>query len=133
MVTEESFSRIEAGLRAGRQCHDARFTVEHVTTGVHASGFGCAEDGRPFAFRVSKNTMYLELYRSDFETEIPEGSDVTAVSEHSVTEIDLTDERSIVAAARDAVSSAQELDAVQRDSSAVRTFLDRVDSLIKGM
>lgn len=133
MVTEESFSRVEAGLRAGRSCHEARFTVEHVTTGVHASGFGCADDGRPFAFRVQRNTMYLELYRRDLRTAMPDRSDVTAVSDHPVTDIDLTDERSIAAAARDAVSNAVELGSDSRDSSAVRTFLGRVDSLIKSI
>ena len=62
---------------------------------------------------------------------MPDSSDVTAVSEQSVTEIDLTDERSIVAAVRDAVGTAEELGTGSRDSSAVRTLLDRVDSLIK--
>ncbi|MCC8928157.1 hypothetical protein C5142_03850 [Rhodococcus sp. BGS-1C] len=124
-------SGVEAGFRPGRPSKDARFTVEQITTGPHASGFGSTDDCRPFSFRVRKSTLYLELYRADLNTAMPDSSDVTAVSEQSVTEIDLTDERSIVAAVRDAVGTAEELGTGSRDSSAVRTLLDRVDSLIK--
>jgi hypothetical protein len=129
--TEEITSGVEAGFRPGRPSKDARFTVEQITTGPHASGFGSTDDCRPFSFRVRKSTLYLELYRADLNTAMPDSSDVTAVSEQSVTEIDLTDERSIVAAVRDAVGTAEELGTGSRDSSAVRTLLDRVDSLIK--
>ncbi|MCZ4275185.1 MAG: hypothetical protein WBG14_06860 [Rhodococcus sp. (in: high G+C Gram-positive bacteria)] len=131
MDTEEITSGVEAGFRPGRPSKDARFTVEQITTGPHASGFGSTDDCRPFSFRVRKSTLYLELYRADLNTAMPDSSDVTAVSEQSVTEIDLTDERSIVAAVRDAVGTAEELGTGSRDSSAVRTLLDRVDSLIK--
>ena len=131
MVTEEITSGVEAGLRPARPSRDARFTVEQIITGPHASGFGSTDDCRPFSFRVRKSTLYLELYRADLNTVMPDSSDVTAVSEESVTEIDLTDERSIVAAVRDAVGTAEELGTGSRDSSAVRTLLDRVDSLIK--
>ena len=101
MDTEEITSGVEAGFRPGRPSKDARFTVEQITTGPHASGFGSTDDCRPFSFRVRKSTLYLELYRADLNTAMPDSSDVTAVSEQSVTEIDLTDERSIVAAVRD--------------------------------
>ncbi|MGB3170942.1 MAG: hypothetical protein WBB62_15995 [Rhodococcus sp. (in: high G+C Gram-positive bacteria)] len=131
MDTEEITSGVEAGFRPGRPSKDARFTVEQITTGPHASGFGSTDDCRPFSFRVRKSTLYLELYRADLNTAMPDSSDVTAVSEQSVTEIDLTDERSIVAAVRDAVGTAEELGTGSRDSSAVRTLLDRVDSFIK--
>ena len=131
MDTEEITSGVEAGFRPGRPSKDARFTVAQITTGPHASGFGSTDDCRPFSFRVRKSTLYLELYRADLNTAMPDSSDVTAVSEQSVTEIDLTDERSIVAAVRDAVGTAEELGTGSRDSSAVRTLLDRVDSLIK--
>ncbi|MET0318688.1 MAG: hypothetical protein ABW188_17830 [Rhodococcus fascians] len=108
----------------------ATFQVEQVSTGAQASGFGSTEDNRPFAFRVYKRTLYLEIYRADLPSPVPDRSDVTAVAEQSVTEIDLTDERSIVAAVRDAVGSADSLGADAKESSAVRSFLGRVGSVM---
>lgn len=110
-----------------------RFVVEQVTTGAYASGFGSTEDCRPFAFRVLGSTLYLEIYRADILAPMPDKSDVTAVCEQSVTEIDLTDERSIVAVVRDAVTGADELASASKDSSAVRSFLGRVGSVIESI
>ncbi|MGB3372049.1 MAG: hypothetical protein WBD41_06550 [Rhodococcus sp. (in: high G+C Gram-positive bacteria)] len=124
MVAEERYSAVPTGLK---------FDVEQVTTGAQASGFGSTEDNRPFAFRVYKSTLYLEIYRADLPTPVPDKSDVTAVSEQSVTEIDLTDERSIVAAVRDAVSNADDLSAGPKESSAVRSFLERVGSVFESI
>lgn len=123
---------------SGVQSCPGRFTVEQVTTGPHASGFGSTEDCRPFAFRVHKATLFLEIYRAGLSAPVPDRSDVTAVSEQSVTEIDLTDERSIVAAVRDAVIDADELRTGSRadgvgDTSAVRSFLGRFGSLIENI
>lgn len=132
MVTEESYRRArshdEAGMGSGGD-----FVVEEITTGAHASGFGRTDDDRPFAFRVHKSTLYLELYRADAVKQVPDRSDVTAVAEQPMTEIDLTDERSIVAAVRDAVGSAETLSAGPKDSSAVRSFLGRVDSIVRSI
>lgn len=124
MVTDFGLSGTDTGLG---------FAVEQVTTGAQASGFGSTEDNRPFAFRVHKATLYVEIYRSDLPTPVPDKSDVTAVSEQSVTEIDLTDERSIVAVVRDAVSNAADLAVGARESSAVRSFFGRVGSLIESI
>src|SRR5690349_16388 len=62
----------------------ATFQVEQVSTGAQASGFGSTEDNRPFAFRVYKRTLYLEIYRADLPSPVPDRSDVTAVAEQSV-------------------------------------------------
>ncbi|MDJ0394956.1 hypothetical protein QMK17_16650 [Rhodococcus sp. G-MC3] len=64
---------------------------------------------------------------------MPDKSEVIAVADQSVTEIDLTDERSIIAAVRDAVSNADEVSAGKADSSAVRAFLARVGSVIESI
>ncbi|WP_072802248.1 hypothetical protein [Rhodococcoides yunnanense] len=128
MATEECSSHTGASPRSSAsQCFD----VEQVTTGSHANGFGRTDDRRAFAFRVHKSTLYVEIYRADLLDPVPDKSDVTAVAEQSVTEIDLTDERSVVAVVRDAVLNAVELDSSQRDSSPVRSFLGRVGSLIE--
>ncbi|QNG18730.1 hypothetical protein G4H71_21980 [Rhodococcus triatomae] len=82
----------------------SEFTVEDVTAGAHAHGFGTTADGEPYAFRVRGRVLYLEIYRADLDTEVPNAGDVVATAEWPITEIDLTDERSIVAAVRDAVA-----------------------------
>ncbi len=133
MATEETSSRVRERPRLGTARNDVQFRVEQVSTGVHASGFGRTEDSRPFAFRVHKSTLHLEIYRADLSTAVPDKADVIAVADQSVTEIDLTDERSIVAAVRDAVSRADEVSAGKTDSSAVRAFLARVGSVIESI
>lgn len=83
------------------------FTVEVLTTGIYANGFGEVADGRSFAFRIEGSLLRLAVYRA-FRTElVPDDGDVVAMGARPVTEIDLTDERSIIAAVRDLVASAQ--------------------------
>ncbi|AJW39070.1 hypothetical protein CH306_21695 [Rhodococcus sp. 15-725-2-2b] len=112
---------------------ETHFVVEEVNAGTHANGFGRTDDGRAFAFRVHRSTLYVEIYRADVQSPVPDRSEVEAVAEHSVTEVDLTDERSIVGVVRDAVAHAQQLsDASQRDTTAVRSFFNRVNSVLEG-
>nr|WP_247596107.1 MULTISPECIES: hypothetical protein [unclassified Rhodococcus (in: high G+C Gram-positive bacteria)] len=73
---------------------------------------------------MHKSTLYVEIYRDDLRELVPSKSDVIAVVEQSATEIDLTDQRSIVAAVRDAVTVANEL------STSPRSFLRRVGSIL---
>lgn len=109
------------------------FAVEEVNTGTHANGFGHTDDGRSFAFRVTRSTLYLEIYRIDVSSPVPDKSEVEAVAEHSVTEVDLTDERSIIGAVRDAVGHAEDVtDASRAQTTAVRAFLSRVGSVFDG-
>ncbi|MGH3725455.1 MAG: hypothetical protein ACRDUS_15200 [Mycobacterium sp.] len=83
------------------------FTVEVLVTGVHANGFGEVGDGRSFAFRIEGSLLQVEVYRA-FRTElVPDESDVVAVGTRPITDLDVTDERSIVAAVRDLVAGAQ--------------------------
>ncbi|ORI22531.1 hypothetical protein [Rhodococcus sp. 1168] len=107
-----------------------RFVVEQITVGAHANGFGRNADGRQFAFRVHKSTLYVEMYRENLLEQVPGKSDVIAVVEQSVTEIDLTDQRSIVAAVRDAVTDADELSPGSPELSSPRSFLQRIVSIL---
>lgn len=83
------------------------FKVEDITTGLHASGFGQAGDGRAFSFHVERHELIVELYRPRLRTLVPDSDDVVAVATRKITDIDFTDERSLVAAVRDAVAEAQ--------------------------
>lgn len=80
------------------------FTIEYVSAGAHAHGFGRTDDGFPYSFRVRGSYMVVEIYRDRAEMVVPGRGDVIASVRRSVTEIDLADERSIVAVVRDAVS-----------------------------
>ncbi len=112
---------------------ETHFVVEEVNAGTHPNGFGRTDDGRAFTFRVHRSTLYVEIYRADVQSPVPDRSEVEAVAEHSVTEVDLTDERSIVGVVRDAVAHAQQLsDTSQQDTTAVRAFFNRVNSVLEG-
>jgi hypothetical protein len=108
------------------------FVVEEVNAGTHANGFGRTDDGRAFAFRVQRSTLYVKIYRADVVSAVPDRTEVDAVAEHSVTEIDLTDERSIIGVVRDAVAHAQQLSDVSLRDTAVRAFFNRVNSALEG-
>lgn len=82
------------------------FAVEYVEVGPYAHGFGTSEDGLPYSFRVTGRTLVVDVYREGADT-VPQPDDVVARAEGSVTEIDLADERSIVAFVRDLVAAAE--------------------------
>ncbi|KAF0963368.1 hypothetical protein [Rhodococcus sp. T7] len=117
------------------------FTVEDISVGPHAHGFGRTAEGNSYAFRVRKSTMHVEVYRADVETEVPDPDDIVASARRSVREIDLTDERSIVAVVRDAVSHPDFLAAGSPDSRmastedgiTVRAVLSRLGAVIDGL
>jgi hypothetical protein len=94
-------------LAADRDLGNHQFAVEDITTGVHASGFGQVGDGRSFSFRIEKQMMVVEVYRPRISGPVPQAEDVVAVASRKLTDIDLTDERSVAAAVRDAVADAQ--------------------------
>lgn len=94
-------------LAADRHCTGEEFCVEDVYTGVFASGFGRVGDGRTFAFHTEKNLLVVEVYRPRLTGPMPQAEDVVAVATHRLTNIDLTDERSVIAAVRDLVAVAQ--------------------------
>jgi hypothetical protein len=94
-------------LAADRDLGDQEFAIEDITTGLHASGFGQVGDGRSFSFRVEKQMLVVEIYRPRIAGPVPQAEDVVAAASRKLTDIDLTDERSVAAAVRDAVADAQ--------------------------
>lgn len=94
-------------LTADSDVADRGFTVEVITTGVHASGFGELGDGRSFSFRVERQALVVEVYRPRLRNPVPQAEDVVATAARKLTDIDMTDERSLIAAVRDAVTAAQ--------------------------
>lgn len=102
------------------------FGVEDVTAGAHAHGFGSTGDGRNFAFRVRGKVLHVDIYRAD-SADVPDAVDVEATADADVTDVDLADERSVVAAVRDAVTGAL---AGPSDSGALRSLLGRLGQAI---
>jgi len=94
-------------LAADRDLVNQEFAIEDITTGVHASGFGQVGDGRSFSFHIEKQMLVVEVYRPRLSGPVPQAEDVVAVASRKLTDIDLTDERSVAAAVRDAVAAAQ--------------------------
>ncbi len=94
-------------LAADRELGNQQFAVEDITTGVHASGFGQVGDGRSFSFHIEKQMLVIEVYRPRLNGPVPQAEDVVAVASRKLVDIDLTDERSVSAAVRDAVAAAQ--------------------------
>ncbi|MCG5432758.1 hypothetical protein LV457_10715 [Mycobacterium sp. MYCO198283] len=86
---------------------DAEFVLEDISTGIHASGFGRLSGGRSFAFHMEKQTLVVEVYRPRLAGPVPQRDDVVAVASRKLTDIDLTDQRSVVAAVRDALAAAR--------------------------
>jgi hypothetical protein len=94
-------------LAADRELDNQQFAIEDITTGVHASGFGQVGDGRSFSFHIEKQMLVVEVYRPRLPGPVPQAEDVVAVASRKLIDIDLTDERSVSAAVRDAVAAAQ--------------------------
>jgi hypothetical protein len=94
-------------LAADRDLDSQQFAIEDITTGVHASGFGQVGDGRSFSFHIEKQVLDVEIYRPRITGPVPQVEDVVAAASRKLTDIDLTDERSVSAAVRDAVAAAQ--------------------------
>lgn len=95
-------------LAADRDFADEGFVFEDISTGLHASGFGSVGDGRTFAFSVAdRQQLTVEVYRPRLNGPVPQAEDVVAIARRNCRDIDLTDERSVMAAVRDAVFTAQ--------------------------
>ncbi|HUL99508.1 MAG TPA: hypothetical protein VLU24_08865 [Mycobacterium sp.] len=94
-------------LAADSECFGTEFVVEDVMAGVHPNGFGHIGGGRSFAFYSQHNELVVEVYRPRFDGPVPQPEDVVAVATRRLTDIDVTDERSLIAAVRDAVADAQ--------------------------
>jgi hypothetical protein len=93
-------------LAADRFSGVAEFAMEDISTGVHASGFGQVGDGRSFSFHIERSQLVVEVYRPRITALVPQAEDVVAIAARKLTDIDVTDERSLTAAVRDAVADA---------------------------
>ncbi|MBJ7341567.1 hypothetical protein [Mycolicibacterium sp.] len=93
-------------LAAGSDLSGNVFAIEDLSTGMHASGFGRVGDGRSFSFRVEKQTLFVEVYRPRLAGPVPQTEDVVATETRSLAHVDVSDERSLAAAVRDAVNDA---------------------------
>ncbi|MGO4444867.1 hypothetical protein AB4Z42_16050 [Mycobacterium sp. 2YAF39] len=94
-------------LAAERDLGSREFALEDISTGVHASGFGQVGDGRSFSFHVERQVLLVEVYRPRLSGPVPQQEDIVAVTNRKLIDIDLSDERSLAAAVRDAVAAAQ--------------------------
>lgn len=114
--------------------HASGFAIDDITVGPFAHGFGTSADGRPYAFRTVRSILTLEIYRADLGNDVPGPEDVVAVAEVRVTDVDLDDERSVVALVRDMIPDAAPVEAAaDRDVTTVRALLGRISSVIDGM
>lgn len=82
------------------------FVIEDMSTGVFASGFGQVGDGRSFSFHTERQQLVVEVYRPRLAGPVPQAEDVVATASRGLVDIDVTDERSLAAAVRDAVAAA---------------------------
>jgi hypothetical protein len=94
-------------LAPSRDSADKGFALEDISTGLHASGFGQLGDGRSFSFHVEHHQLIVEVYRPRLAGPVPQAEDVVATATRKVGDNDLFDERSLIAAVRDAVADAQ--------------------------
>jgi hypothetical protein len=94
-------------LAPSRDSADKGFAIEDLSTGLHASGFGHLSGGRSFSFHVAHHQLVVEIYRPRLTGPVPQAEDVVATATRKAADIDLFDERSLVAAVRDAAANAQ--------------------------
>jgi hypothetical protein len=94
-------------LAPSRDSADKGFAIEDLSTGLHASGFGQLGGGRSFSFHVEHQQLIVEIYRPRLTGPVPQAEDVVATATRKAADIDLFDERSLVAAVRDAAANAQ--------------------------
>ncbi len=94
------------------QFSDGEFAIEDMWLGVFstkilASGFGQIGDGRSFAFCIEGQQLLVEVYRPRLKGLVPQPEDVVATARRNVVDVDISDERSLGAAVRDAVALAE--------------------------
>ncbi|WP_246023180.1 hypothetical protein [Nocardia yunnanensis] len=112
--------------------HVSGFTVEDVTVGRFAHGFGVTGDGRRFAFRTQRASMTVEIYAAAATSAVPGPEEVEAVAVAPVTDIDLDDERSVVALVADLIPQAAPVAAPAREATTVRALLGRLGAVLDG-
>ena len=94
-------------LAPSRDAAERGFAFEDISAGLHASGFGQVGDGRSFSFHVEHQALVVEIYRPRLAGPVPQAEDVVATATRKLGDVDVFDERSLAAAVRDALASAQ--------------------------
>ncbi len=89
-----------------RHIAEKEFAVEDLSTGIFASGYGQVGDGRSFAFHIEHRSLVVEIYRPRLAGPVPQADEVVARAMRSLVDIDVSDERSLIAAVRDSVAHA---------------------------
>ena len=89
-----------------RHIAEKEFAVEDLSTGIFASGYGQVGDGQSFSFHIEHRSLVVEIYRPRLAGPVPQAEEVVARAIRSLVDIDLTDERSLIAAVRDSVAHA---------------------------
>jgi hypothetical protein len=102
----------DMSVAADRHAPDQEFAIEDMWVGVFsakilASGFGQVGDGRSFAFRIEGQWLLVEIYRPRLSGPVPQPEDIASTVRCNIVDVDVTDERSLVAAVRDAVALAE--------------------------
>src|SRR5277367_2818050 len=97
---------------ANGEVSDREFAIEDMWLGVFstkilASGFGHVGDGRSFAFCIQGQNLVVEVYRPRLKGPVPQPEDIVATARRNVVDVDITDERSLGAAVRDAIALAE--------------------------
>jgi hypothetical protein len=105
----------DMSVAADRHVLDPEFAIEDLWVGafgakVLASGFGQVGDGRSFAFRIEGQWLLVEVYRPRLRGPVPQPEDIATTLRYNVVDVDVTDERSLAAAVRDAVALAEVVD-----------------------
>ena len=100
---------------ADRHVRDSEFAIEDMWFGIFsaevlASGFGQVGDGRSFAFRIEGQWLLVEIYRPWLCGPVPQPEEIDTTLRCNVVDVDVTDERSLTAAVRDAVALAEVAD-----------------------
>ncbi|EHI10809.1 hypothetical protein KEK_21178 [Mycolicibacterium thermoresistibile ATCC 19527] len=102
-----TMARIANSTAGNATAGDSEFVIEDLSVGVHASGYGRVGDGRSFCFYTERQQLVVEVYRPRWSGPVPQAEDIVATAHRRLTDIDVTDERSVAAAVRDAVAGAR--------------------------
>lgn len=107
------------------------FVIDDLSLDPYAHGFGQTPDGRTFTFQVRNHLLHVEVYRPGLSTTVPDTTDVAGAADLSIVGIEVADERSVVAAVRDAVTDTEHRLDHARPESAVSSWLHRVAALLE--
>jgi len=110
------------------------FSLDDMTVGPFAHGFGTTGDGRSFAFRTLGSALTLEIYRPGLAADVPGPEDVVARGQARVTDIDLEDARSVRALVCDLIPVATPFapspPPAGREATTVRALLLRLSAVL---